>query len=285
MSDGSLVERLRTDLESGTLVLPTLPEIAVRVQETVADPEAEAADIAAVVRADASLSARLLALANSPFLRARTPITDVKAAINRLGLDYIQYAVAGFAAEQMFQARHTHVDQYLKELWAHSLKVASLSHMLAVEHTKLRGEQAFIAGLLHDIGALPIARYLDDEGGDLMADELLDWITEYHPHAGGLLLDFWGFPEEFVDVGRSHEDLQRESGPRPDLVDVVQVADLQARLGTDQSLADVNLNEIPAFRKLGLAVDIDPAVLAFAASLEDADHEPESHSVPERSAD
>jgi HD-like signal output (HDOD) protein len=268
MSVDALLDRLRADLEAGTLLLPTLPEIAIRVQEVVADPDAEVADVAAVLRADASLSARLLALANSPFLRARDPIADIKAAVNRLGLDYIQYLVAGFATEQLFNSRHAGLNEFLKDLWTHSFKVASLSQVLAIQHTKLRGEQAFIAGLLHDVGALPIIRYAEDDAVNTVSGDLLAWVDEQHPRVGGLLLEHWGFPPELVEVSRWHEDPTRDGGPRPDLVDVVQVANIQSRLGSDHPLTEVNISEVPAYRKLGLAMEIDPAMLAFAASLQ-----------------
>jgi putative nucleotidyltransferase with HDIG domain len=263
-----LTELLRKDLEAGELVLPMLPEIATRVVEIIEDPDASLGDIARVLRADVSLTARLLALANSPFLRGREPVRDIKMAVNRLGPSYLQHLVSALAAEQMFTSGNEQLKRYLKQVWAHSLKVASVSHMLAVQHTNLKGEEAFVAGLIHDIGTLPVIRYAETHGLELARADLDRVVSELHPEIGALIAESWHFPQELVAVVREHEHLQREGGPRADLVDVVIAANVQSHMASGHPHAQVNVANIPAFRKLGLAPEIDPAALEFALQLE-----------------
>jgi putative nucleotidyltransferase with HDIG domain len=263
-----LTELLRKDLQTGELVLPVLPEIATRVVEVIEDPEASLGDIARVLRTDASLAARLLALANSPFLRGREPVRDIKMAVNRLGTSYLQHLVSALAAEQMFTSRNEQLNRYLKQVWAHSLKVASVSHMLAVQYANLKGEEAFVAGLIHDIGTLPVIGYADSHNLDLVPEDLKRVVAELHAEIGALIAESWHFPEELVAVVREHEDLQREGGAKADLVDVVIVANVQSHMSSGHPLAQVNVASIPAFRKLGLALEIDPAALDFALQLE-----------------
>jgi putative nucleotidyltransferase with HDIG domain len=263
-----LAELLRRDLQTGELVLPVLPEIATRVIEIIDDPEASLGDIARVLRADVSLSARLLALANSPFLRGREPVRDIKMAVNRLGTSYLRHLVSALAAEQMFASSNQRLNTYLRQVWAHSLKVASVSHMLAVQHTHIKGEEAFVAGLIHDIGTLPIIRYAESHSLDIAQADLEGVVAELHPEIGALIAESWHFPDELVAVVREHEDLEREGGAKADLVDVVIVANVQSHMGSSHPLAQINVANIPAFRKLGLALEIDPSALDFARELE-----------------
>jgi putative nucleotidyltransferase with HDIG domain len=258
----TLIDALRRDLDIGSLVLPTLPEIALRVQEVVEDPAASINDIANILRADISLSARILQLANSPFLRAREPITEIRLAVNRLGLDSIQFLSAGLAAEQMFQSARKEFNDCLKRIWAHSLQVASTAHMLAVQHTRLHGEQAFLAGLVHDIGSLPIIKYAEQH--EFSIDDVAGAIEQYHTELGAMILESWHFPSEIVKVAKEHEDLDRNPDGPVDYVDVVQVANIQSHLGSEHPLGQSNIAAIAAFARLGLNLALDKEALAIA---------------------
>ena len=81
-------ERLISAIKGNRIVLPTLPEVALRVREKAEDPNIDAAGIANVLSTDAAISARVMKVSNSPLLRAASPITDLKMAISRLGINY-----------------------------------------------------------------------------------------------------------------------------------------------------------------------------------------------------
>src|SRR5690606_18099638 len=103
-----VVERVRADIvqaiKTDSLVLPTLPEVALRVREVAEDPEADIAQLAKVIGNDAALSARIVRVANSPLLRASRNIEDLKTALMRLGIEYTCNIATGLAMQQMFQA-------------------------------------------------------------------------------------------------------------------------------------------------------------------------------------
>jgi len=247
---------LLEDLENDNLVLPTLPEVGIKVRDTLEDETMGLSDVAKIVTTDTALSARLIQIANSPLLRASREIESVDAAITRMGANMVRNLVTSIVMEQMFQATSDATDKRLRKIWEHSTEVAAISHALAAQFTNLQADQALLAGLIHDIGALPILSRAEDEP-ELLEDEVkLDRIvSRTHTRVGAAILRKWNFPQEMIDVAAEHEDFLRNS-PQTDLVDVVMVANLQSYLGSDHPATKTDWNLIPAFAKLGLQPDV-----------------------------
>ncbi|MGD8483356.1 MAG: HDOD domain-containing protein [Thioalkalispiraceae bacterium] len=253
----NFLDSLLNDLENDKLVLPTLPEVALKVRDTLEDDDASLMDVAKVVTTDAALSARLIQIANSPLLRAAKQIETVEAAVTRMGGDMVRNLVTSIAMEQMFQATSDITDKRLRRVWEHSTTVAAISSALASQFTKLRADQALLAGLVHDIGILPILSRAEDEPELLNNEALLDGIIQRaHAIVGEEILKKWNFPPEIVAVAAEHEDLTRNSDS-VDYVDVVTVANLQSLLGTDHPLTREDWSNVPAFKKLGLEPEIN----------------------------
>lgn len=248
-----LLDKLFSDLENDKLVLPTLPEVALRVRETLEDENAGMGDVARVITSDAALSARLIQVANSPLLRAARTIESVEAAVTRMGSDMTRNLVTSIAMEQMFQATSDATDKRLRALWEHSTQVAAMSHALASQFTKLKADQALLAGLVHDIGALPILTMAEDVPDLISNENVLDnVIQKAHPSVGEAILKKWNFPEEIIAVAAEHEDLQRNHDGNADYVDVIIVANLESYIGSSHPHASLDLSTVPAFGKLGL---------------------------------
>ena len=248
-----LLSKLLSDLEQDRLVLPTLPEVAIRVRETLEDENAGMSDVANVITTDAALSARLIQISNSPLLRAARAIESVEAAVTRMGGDMTRNLVTSIAMEQMFQATSDITDKRLRELWEHSTQVAALSHALTGQFTKLKPDQALLAGLVHDIGALPILTMAEDIPELLENEALLDSIIKQaHPMIGEAILKKWNFADEIIPVAAEHENLARNHDGPADYVDVIIVANLESYQGTQHPYASLDLSQVPAFSKLGL---------------------------------
>lgn len=241
------------DLESGTLVLPTLPEVALQVREVVDDPNATAAQLADIIVTDAALSARLLKVANSALYRGRVPIESVQMAVSRLGLSMVRNLVTSLVMEQMFQATNNRLDKRLRELWEHTTKVAAASQVLASKLPGIKTDEAMLAGLIHAIGILPILMKADEDGDLIRDSQRLDQIIDnIYPKLGAKILKNWEFSPELIEVAAEHKNLNRNTLNAPaDLVDVVQVAVLQSYNGTDKAVDPVTLNEIISFQKVG----------------------------------
>ena len=220
---------LLADLEKGTLVLPTLPEVALRVRDVVDDPDATAMQLAEIIITDAALSARLLKVANSPLYRGRVAIDNVQMAVSRLGMSLVRNLVTSLVMEQMFQATSNRLDTRLRELWEHSTEVSTICQLLASKNANFKTDEAMLAGLIHDIGKLPILMKAEDSPELIANTAALDNVLEsLHGKVGEAILKSWHFPESLIAVAAGHEDLERDSENGPDLVDLVQVANLQS---------------------------------------------------------
>jgi HD-like signal output (HDOD) protein len=257
------IEQIRTELlhaiDSDQLVLPTLPEVALQIREKASDPDVDVVTLARVIQNDTAMSARLVKVANSPLLRASRPIEDLKSAVTRLGINYTSNIATSMAMQQMFQATSDVVDQRMREAWSRSTEVAGIAHALARHYTRLKPDQATLAGIVHRIGALPILTYAEENRRLLKDPALLDTlIEELHPSLGRRILEHWGFPEELLIVPEGHLDFWRAL-PKVDYADLVLVANLQSHIGTDSQLAHMDWSEISAFERVGLSPEVNTA--------------------------
>ena len=256
-----LAEKVQQELihaiENDELVLPTLPEVALRVREAAEDPDVGIPQISKVIGNDAALTARIIKVVNSPLLRSNKEITDLQMAVSRLGINYTCNLATGLAMEQMFQATSDVVDRKMREVWNKSTEIAGICHVLCRHYTRLMPDQATLAGLVHQIGVLPILTYAE-EHNELLADSisLNHVIEQIHPIIGDKILRTWEFPEPIAIVPSQYLDFTRDSS-KVDYVDIVQVATLQSYLGSEHPYTKLDWSKVPAFAKLGLDPQVD----------------------------
>lgn len=249
-------QEIITAIKNDRLVLPTLPEVALKVREVADDPEADLDKLATVIGNDAAISARIVRVANSPLLRASRPIEDLKAAVTRLGVAYTSNIAIGLAMQQMFQATSDLVDMRMREVWSRSSEIAGICHVLCKHYTRLRPDQATLAGLVHQIGVLPILTYAEDHPSLLRDSLTLDTVIEQlHAPIGDLILKTWGFPEELAHIPSQHADFKRVA-PKADYADIVTVAMLHSYMGTDTPMGQVDYHQVTAFERLGMDPDM-----------------------------
>lgn len=244
-------------IENDELVLPTLPEVALRVREAAEDPNIGIPTLSKVIGNDAALTARIIKVVNSPLLRSSKEITDLQMAVARLGINYTCNLATGLAMEQMFQATSDVIDRKMREIWNRSTEIAGICHVLCRSYTRLAPDQATLAGLVHQIGALPILTYAE-EHAELMNDSIsLNHVIErIHPVIGDKILRTWDFPLPIAMVPSEYLNFERNS-ENVDYVDIVQVATLQSYLGTEHPFTQLDWSTIRAFGKLGLDPNID----------------------------
>jgi HD-like signal output (HDOD) protein len=247
------------DLENGTLVLPTLPEVALKVRDVVDDPDATAGALADIISTDAALAARLLKVANSALYRGRVEIDSVKMAVARLGLNMVRNLVTSLVMEQMFQPTTNRLDKRLRELWEHSTQVSATAQVLASKQAGIQPDEAMLAGLIHNIGILPILMKAEETPELLQNNAVLDAvIDELYPRISETILKNWEFADRFVQVAAEHKDFERDS-EKADLVDVIQVAIVQVLENTDHAISGDVIEKMPAYVKLG----IEPGIIVY----------------------
>ncbi len=255
-----IVEKVKAALlraiESDKLVLPTLPEAALKVRDIAESDDSSIMDLVKVISNDAALSARMIRVCNSPLFRGSREVENLNMAVSRLGMAYTSNLAMGLAMEQMFQATSEMIDRKLRETWQQSTEVAGISHVLAQHYTRLKPDQATLAGLVHLIGALPILRFVEDNDipiNSVMLDNLID---ELHPTIGVEILKKWDFPKDLQQVPKEFINFSREV-PQADYADVVMVANLQTLIGKDHPFAEMDWNQVSAFGRLGLDPNVD----------------------------
>jgi HD-like signal output (HDOD) protein len=216
-----------TALENGRLELPTLPDIAIKIREMIDDPNVSADKLIRLLSADPVISAHIIKTANSAAFSSGSPVNDLRTAISRLGYRMLRNLVMLVTMNKLFKTGSPDISRKLKQLWDHSREVAANSYVLALHQKHLKPEQAMLAGLVHDLGALPLCMFADHHHPQLDQETLEELIRKFHSEVGSKLLYNWNFPSEIVEVVAQHENLQRQNPDgKADYIDVVTVANL-----------------------------------------------------------
>lgn len=256
MNDNSaqFFNTLKKAVETDQLSLPTLPEVAIKIREAVECENNSAQQIADILLQDAALTTRLLQVANSPVYRSRSQIDDLTMAVTRLGTRVVRDLVICLAMKQIFQPSSKLLDQQFRELWATSVEVAAISRLIAGK-TSLNPEQALIAGLIHNIGALPVLQ-MAEQDATLSKDPqaLSQLIKDIQSPVGKLILSFWNFPTQLIDVVANWNKFDRQHTGPTDYTDIVQIAILQSG-HTAYSNAPTDWQQVPAFAAAGIQSD------------------------------
>ncbi|MDC0664049.1 HDOD domain-containing protein [Marinobacter sp. SS21] len=248
-----LLMEFYAELRSNQLSLPSVPDVAWKVRRMADREDATASQIASAITADPAMAAKLVRACNSPLYRGFSDVRNVREAVVRLGTNTTRQLVTVFALREVFQTRQPLLQKAMEALWQHSREVAALCWVLADSVTRINPEEALLAGLLHDIGVVPVVVQAEHHV-NLFADQVnLDRaIAELRGDVGGAVLDNWGFPEGFAEAARFAETWDYDCRkPAPQIVDIVIVAQLHARIGSHQSQGLPAFDEVPAYHRLG----------------------------------
>lgn len=253
-----VLQEIQEAIDSDKLILPTMPEMALKVREVSEDEDATIQNMADVISNDAALAARIIKVANSPIFRAPREIEDINMALSRLGLQYTSNLATGLAMEQMFQATSDLVDKRMREAWAKSTEVAGISYVLCKHFTDLRPDQAALAGLIHKLGVLPILSFAEEHPSLLKDGITLDnVIDKIHPAIGVQILTAWEFPLELRKIPEEYINHTRKID-KADFGDIVTVAVLQSYAGSKET-ENIDLESVAAFGRLGMDPSIETA--------------------------
>jgi HD-like signal output (HDOD) protein len=223
-------------LEEGSLDLPVLPDMALKIQELTDDPDIPVNRIVDLLASDPVVSMYVIKAANSAALSRGRPVSDLRGAISRLGYQMLRCLVINVTTAQLFRAKTPLINQQLVKVWKYSREVAARCYVLAQRHKHLKQDVAMLAGLVHKIGALPLYLYADRSGLDFDQPALEHLVYEYSATAGSRLLQSWDFPEEIVAAAAEHQDIYRiNNSGIPDYIDVVIVASLQVLSDADSA--------------------------------------------------
>lgn len=210
--------------------LPRLPRVAVRLLEIGMDDQSSARDIAAMVMEDAGITAYLLKLINSPHYGLREQVTTVSHGIALLGVEVVKNIVLSLAILDVMKHKAA-IDPALRDYWEQSMYTAAAARLLAVQAGFPQPEQAFIAGLLADIGVLVlweidpalyrrIVRQGEGEYGNRSVAEKSLYGMD-HTEVGVALARLWNLPEVYAGVMALHHSLDLLTDLEDDTVRVL----------------------------------------------------------------
>ncbi|MEO7720203.1 MAG: HDOD domain-containing protein [Capsulimonas sp.] len=194
--------------------LPSLPDVAVKVARTIDHPNAGAIDVARVLSRDQGLTARVLRLANSVFYGATRRISTVSDAIVLLGMRTVRNLAMASSVEEVLGREVPGYSMRRGDLWRHSCACANAAQSLAATIHYPVPEEAFVAGLLHDVGKVLLSVHMQAEFTHVLKlteDEDISFMVAEqrtlgfdHAEVGACVLERWNLPNPLVQAVRYH---------------------------------------------------------------------------------
>lgn len=254
VSNPSLHDLIVQFIASNEVKLPVFNPVALRLQQALQDDAAKIADIERMIVEDQALASQILRVANAAFYKGLQQITTIRKAIIRLGVEQVAHLALVVALQQLYRKSSNEFLGYQDKLWRHAFASAMGCKWIAERcGYRSEAENAFMAGLLHNIGQLALLKIIEDlrASGAINTDlpenliiEILD--SDMHTSQGYLLAKKWNLPDEYCVVVRDHH---------------------QESCNTDNSLLlFVRLND-QACDKIGVGLHGDPNI-ALAATPE-----------------
>lgn len=250
-AEGELFNAIMHDFNTGTLKLPGLPEVALKVKTAVANPDVNLVDVAKIIEADPAMAARLIQVVNSPAVMALDKVRSLQDAIVRFGLSMTRNLVMAYAVKQLFKTKSHSLKTRMQQLYKHSVEIAAISYAVAKVSKKFNPDQLLLAGLVHDIGVIPIISYIEETGLEVSDETELDNIIQkLRGIVGSMVIKSWGFTADLLSVVEDAEDWQRSKSDDLDECDIVSIAQLYSLLQHKDISHLPKMNEVPAFKKL-----------------------------------
>lgn len=208
-------------------MLPSAPKAFREILTCLQRPDASLADAARIIGRDVAMTANVVKLVNSAFFGARQPITTADRAVAYLGMDTLGVLVLGHSAFKSGVA--TGIPGFsLEHLWQHSLDTAMAARTVALSEklSPAQAEEAFLAGMLHDVGKVIFAtRPAPADDPAASAEDATARMDAQHAEVGAYLLGLWGFPNPIVEAVAFHHAPSHAAGDGLTLPRLIHIAD------------------------------------------------------------
>ena len=252
MVEKSLIELIEETLDREEIELPIFNQVALKLQQQLTRGDYSLADIAKIIHKDQGLASDVLKMANSVFYAGVKPVKTIQEATVRLGGKTIFNLATAVTQKQLYRAHKKKYDYWAIPLWSHALGVAYAARWLS-RHLGMDQyvDEAFMAGLLHDIGKLLLLKVIEDLDGsevtqeDISKDLVDDILETMHTYHGERLMRRMNIPDVYCDVARMHHD--PEASAEDSILNLVRLGNL-------------------ACRKVGIGLKHDPELLLETTS-------------------
>jgi HD-like signal output (HDOD) protein len=207
----SLVEFITDYLSSNTLELPVFHSVSLKLQQMLAKGNYSIDDVMAVINEDQALASKILRVANSPFYSGLSKVSTIRDAIVRLGAQEVANLTMMASQQDFYRSDNDLMNRNMHILWNHAQGCAIGTKWLATKvGYKDLAQEAFLAGLLHDIGKLFLLKVLDELAGteqlsiSLSGAVIQEVLDSLHTQQGHLLMQKWNLPEIYCQIVFNH---------------------------------------------------------------------------------
>ncbi len=250
LKNNPFANRFYQQIIQGHLKTPSLPDVALKLNKAV-QHDCDIAEITKIVNLDPVIAAKLIQVVNSPLYRLPQPITSSFNAINRLGLQTTSSLVTAFSIQNLIKCEKKPIKKLLQKTWLQSIKVSSIGYILAQRTENIDPNEALLAGLIHNIGALPILVFADhlSETAYQLAD-VERCINEMQGQVGDIILEKWEFPDKLKKIPRQSDNWFENNTDELGDIDIVLLAKYHYLLSHSSEIKLPLITTLPAFQKL-----------------------------------
>lgn len=223
--------------------IATLPEVTMKIIQLVEDPDSTANDLNKIISNDPALGARILKVVNSAFYGLPGQIGSINRAIVLLGLNAVKNIAIAASLAKLFRGGKIANNFDARELWSHAISCATGTKLLAHHAGLGLPDEAFLAGLIHNIGIMveiqarrpkfvQVMEKLEKEPQTTLREAEAEILGANHEQFGTALCKLWKFPQSFQYVTGFHHNPMELNDKNRTLTGLVHIADvLAARLG------------------------------------------------------
>ncbi|HHI81316.1 MAG TPA: HDOD domain-containing protein, partial [Planctomycetes bacterium] len=196
------------EIVSETVTIPTIPTTLQEINRIINDPDGSAAEASEFISKDVAIAPKVLRLANSPLCGLRNPVSEIQQAVTILGLKMLRNLVLQATVLENLCPTVASVQCDPRALWDHSFKVAQVARTLTrISHVDfgLSRDEAYTAGLLHDVGKVLLLNHDPDKIQQALTKSTEEKIPMFlaeeeafgfnHSHIGAVLAESWGLGE------------------------------------------------------------------------------------------
>ncbi len=251
LKDNEFFNKFCHHFKQDKLIIPSLPDIALKLRAAV-QKEIGVIDAVKIINIDPVISSKLIQIVNSPLYRTVNPISNCHDAVTRLGLTATRNLVTSISMKSLYKSKNKAINKRIHTQWRQSIQVSSISHTLANLTHKTNPDEALLAGLIHNIGALPIIIFADSlKSTDYSEQDLNLTINTLQGLLGNIILEKWGFPDNLKEIPKNIDNWYYNEDDELNINDIVLIAKFHSYLGSNQMQKLPPLHTLPAFQKLG----------------------------------
>ena len=247
-----LMNEITELFKSKSISLPSIPEVALYINAAVDKEGMNRKKLAKIIQIDPVIAARVIHVANSGVTDSNEKYDSIRSAIERIGVSGVRTIVNGVVLRDLFMPGTELIVKRLNKFYEHSIRVGVICYELAKRLPGFDKDHAFLTGVLHDIGVIPVLVVADRHAEIAYKASNLDSVlAQLKSPIGSIVIQQWGFADEFVDIAKHAYDWDRQVS-KAGYCDVVQVALMHSHLVGGEQINGPAICDLPAYKRLGM---------------------------------